>query len=103
MALNARYLVALAERANAGAGMARAVFARLEADEPLSRTAKRRARYEKDDRWWSVVAGILIIAMSVLYSANLTIAAHISAVVLCVYIVVIFSYIIAKRALLKRT
>ncbi|MGI6238047.1 MAG: hypothetical protein ACOYI5_00265 [Christensenellales bacterium] len=103
MALNARYIVALAERADAGADMARAAIARLEADETLARTAKRRARYEKDDRWWSVVAGVLIIVMSVLYSANLTVAAHISAVVLCVYVVVIFSYIIAKRALLKRT
>lgn len=102
MALKARYLIELAEHPVAE-DAARAALSRLEGDPALSKTARDRARYERDDRWWSVVAGLLIVAMSVLYSANLYTLANISAAVLCVYVVVIFSYIIAKRVLLKHT
>lgn len=102
MALKARYLIELHEQP-ASEEAARAARGRLEGDPALSRTAKDRARYEKDDRWWSVIAGLLIVVMSILYSANLYTLANITAVVLCVYVVAIFSYIIAKRVLLKRT
>ena len=102
MALKARYLIELAEHPVAE-DAARAALERLEADPALSKTAKNRARYERDDRWWSIVAGLLIVVMSILYSANLYTLANISAVVLCVYVVAIFSYIIAKRVLLKHT
>ena len=102
MALKARYLIELAEHP-AQEDAARAARARLEKDATLSKTAKDRARYGRDDRWWSVVAGLLIILMSILYSANLYTLANISAVVLCAYVIAIFSYIITKRVLLKRT
>jgi hypothetical protein len=50
-----------------------------------------------------VIAGVLIIIMFILYSANLYTLANISAALLCAYVIGIFSYIIAKRVLLKRT
>lgn len=102
MTRKARYLIELVEHP-VGEEAARAVRARLENDPTLAKTAKDRARYERDDRWWSVLAGVLIVVMSILYSSNLYTLANIAAVILCLYVVGIFSYIIAKRVLLKRT
>ncbi len=102
MAFKARYLIELAEHP-VTEDAARAARTRLDQDAALTKTAQNRARYERDDRWWSVVAGLLIVIMFLLYSANLYTLANISAIILCAYVIGIFSYIIGKRMLLKRT
>lgn len=102
MARKARYLIELVEHPVTEEAV-RIVRERLEKDSALAKAARDRARYERDDRWWSVIAGLLIIAMSILYSANLYLVANITAVILCIYVVAIFSFIIAKRILLKHT
>jgi hypothetical protein len=102
MALRARYLIGLAEQPPTEDGL-RAALARLEGDPHLSKAARDRAFYERDDRWLSVVAGLLIVAMSILYSANLYLFANITAAILCAYVVAMFSFILFKRAGLRRT
>lgn len=102
MALKGKYLIELEETTPDAAQAAR-VCALLEGDAALIENARRRARYEKDDRWWSVPAGVLLIAIFVIYSLGLTMIALGLAAATALYLAAIFSWMGIKRARLRRT
>lgn len=101
MALKGRYLIELSEKSlsEASTGL---VCARLEGDSALRSAAKDRVRYSRNDRWWSVPGGIMLIGFFAVYSAGYTTAALCIAAVMAIYLAAVLSWMAIKRLRLRR-
>lgn len=88
MAIKTRYTTELIPR-SAPAARAAETIRRMASDERLSGNAKQRTGNTKIEKWWSVVAGLLLVIIFILYSFYLTIPAVILLGVLVVFLIYI--------------
>ena len=86
MDIKTRYTVELTAREGAAERVADTIK-RMSTDENLSRNAKLRTGNVKMEKWWSVVAGLLLVIVFILYSFYLTIPAVILLGVLIAFLI----------------
>lgn len=71
--------------------------ARLEADEQLAENAKIRLGDVKIEKWWSVAAGMALVAAFILYTCYLTIPALILLGLLAAFLIYVFIHLRTER------
>lgn len=98
----ARYLLPLCEGALSDEAVS-AIAARLAADDALSENARRRSGSVKLERWWNIVAGILLVLFIVLYSFYLTIPALVVLALLVGFMIYVGLKLMAKRRAIRNT
>ena len=82
----AKYTLTLTERDNIGAAVM-AARAKMDADPRLTENARQRAGGVKMEKWWSVAAGLALVASFILYTAYLTIPALILICLLALFLI----------------
>lgn len=102
MDLKNRYILPLCESALSDEAVA-AVAGRLEADGALSENARRRSGSVRLERWWNIVAGILLVAFIVLYSFYLTIPALIVLALMVGFMAYAGFRLLSKRRAIRNT
>ena len=102
MKLKARYLMELSEPVLTEAQLEDARQA-LERNPALTAAAARRKLGSRDDRWWTVVAGLLIVAVMVVYSLGWNVAAVVAIALLCAFMAFVLVRTLYKRNLLRHT
>lgn len=97
-----RYILPLCEGALSDSAVS-AVAAQLAADGTLSENARRRSGGVKLERWWNIVAGVLLVLFIVLYSFYLTIPALIVLALLVGFMIYVGLKLVAKRRAVLNT
>lgn len=71
--------------------------AQLESDAQLAENAKNRTGDVKLEKWWSVIAGVTLVAAFIMYTCYLTIPALILMALLAIYIICVYVRMYLKR------
>lgn len=98
----ARYILPLYEDGLSDEAVS-AVAAQLAADPTLSENARRRGGSVKLERWWNIVAGILLVLFMVLYSFYLTIPALIVLALMVGFMLYAGLTLMARRRVIRNT
>lgn len=98
----ARYILPLCEGELSDEAVS-AVAAQLAADGTLSENARRRTGSVNLERWWNIVAGILLVLFIVLYSFYLTIPALIVLALMVGFMIYAGLKLMAKRRAIRNT
>lgn len=101
MELKGCYIVEMQEKHACTAVIGRAC-ANLESDPEIIAAAQARKKYSKSDAWWSIPAGMMLVAAFALYSFRLTIASLAVIGVMAVYLAAMFIRMVVKRSYLKK-
>ena len=101
MTLKGRYLLEMQETESAS-GAAQVLARRLAGDWQLQSAAKKRARGSGEDRWWSAVAGVLLVIVFVFYSLYWNIPALIALIALVGLLLWELFRTLSRRAMLKQ-
>lgn len=101
MSLKGCFTIELQEKAPCTCAVGRAC-ARLESDPETTAAARDRERYSKNDAWWSIPAGIMLIISFAVYSMNLRILALSVIIAMAVYIAAMFIRMGVKKSRLKK-
>ena len=101
MTLKGRYLLEMQETETAS-GAAEVLARRLAGDRQLRDAAKKRTRGSGEDRWWSAVAGLLLVIVFVFYSLYWNIPALIALILLVGLLLWELFRTLSRRAMLKK-
>lgn len=101
MELKGCYIIEMQEKHPCTAVIGRAC-ANLESDPQIRAAAEGRTKYSKSDAWWSVPAGMMLIAAFAAYSFRWTIGALAIFGIMAVYLAVMFTRMAVKKSRLKK-
>ena len=90
------------QETESASGAAQVLARRLAGDWQLQSAAKKRARGSGEDRWWSAVAGVLLVIVFVFYSLYWNIPALIALIALVGLLLWELFRTLSRRAMLKQ-
>lgn len=101
MELKGCYIVEMQEKHPCTAAIGRAC-AKLESDPEIIAAARDRKKYSKSDAWWSIPAGMMLVAAFAVYSFRLTVAALVIFGVMALYLAAMFIRMGVKKSRLAK-